>query len=111
MAIQRMYYDNFTDEYVDETELCSPPERYIETMSGSNGIYIEHWKGYTDKIADARLSIAYNENEYYDSKLHKLNFDYMCSKNNFTPKQLYLFIIPKYKFDEYAKRFGIKEKV
>lgn len=103
MTIRKMYYDNFTNEYVKEMDQFAPPERYLSTYRG-NEIYIETFEDYQGQ----RLDIAYDD---FDVKHH------LVSRTRFAVSEKYGFMlmsarmikrtIPAELFDKYAERFGI----
>lgn len=41
--MDKIYYDQFTNEYTTEKDIIAPPERYLTTFRGDNN-YAERWK-------------------------------------------------------------------
>lgn len=105
---ERIYYDNFANEYVDKISLYAPPERYVPTYKNNVNGYIEVWDVDDGSGIKKRLDIAYLPDEYYDSVIHAGTIEYQCEKNNCKLVGLHGFYIPPDKFDEYVERFGLE---
>ena len=100
--ITKMYFDSFAERYVLEKDPYAPPERYVETVKGVPGAYIDHWgddKGH-------RLDITYKSDEYY-SEEHDRRYRAMCEEQGFKATRLLYFTLPEEKFDEYVKQFKL----
>ena len=106
--IDKMYYDAFTEEYVLEPDPTAPPERYVETIRGGLGVYVDRWAGECDGQPGYALDIAYTTEEYY-SDVHDLRYQEMCEAQNFKATRLICFVLPEEKFDEYVERFGLEQ--
>ena len=106
---EKIYYDNFADEYVDETDSYAPPERYTPVFKTNPNIYIEVWDVDDGSGEKKRLDLAYLPDEYYDPLRHFYTMKHMCEKNHCTLIKLSRFYLPADKFDEYVKRFNLKE--
>ena len=106
---EKIYYDNFTNEYVKKIDPYAPPERYIPTIKNVMDSYIEEWIVDDGSGMEKRLDIAYNPDEYYDSTIHTATVRYACEKHYCKLVQLHRFYIPPEKFDEYVERFNLKE--
>ena len=104
--ITKMYFDLFAERYVLEKDPNAPPERYMETVRGVPGVYIDHWVD--DK--GLCLDIAYTSDEYY-SEEHDRRYRAMCEEQGFKATRLRYFTLPEEKFDEYLLRFHIDELI
>ena len=105
MLITRFYYDIFDGEYVLNRIENAPPERYIEIVRGVNGVCTESWEDGSGKC----LTIAYSEEDYYIPPMHDAIYNEMCNKNNFKPRKLRYFVLPKSRFDEVVRNCGFCE--
>lgn len=112
--ITKMYYDQFAGVYTLETQPTAPPERYLKVFRGDT-ICKEKWRV-------ARLgcspSSLYFKAEYLDIAYSELEFEYyqvvqlrqtLAEKNRVELISMDSWTIPTTKFDEYIKRFGLKE--
>ena len=107
--VDTMYYDSFAEEYVLKPDPYAPPERYVMTVRGTPGIYIDHWGGEHNGISGCALDIAYATDEYY-SEVHDMRYRSMCEEHGFKATHLRYFTLPEEKFDEYVERFGLDEE-
>ena len=107
MSLDKIYYDSFEDSYVLTKDVIAPPERYIPTYKGENGIYIESWEVNDHK--NCCMNIAFNENNYYDTNNHYAILRNMMEKNHCKLTRLRYFVIPEHKFDEYVEYFNLEE--
>ena len=108
--IKTMYYDAFAHEYTLKKDPYAAPERYVTTHRGPHGIYIEKWRVEKGGRTDLFLDIAFVASEYYDRICHEEKFTLMCEENGCDPIELYDFTIPREKFDQYVKMFGLDEE-
>lgn len=83
----------------------APPERYVKTIRGSNGICVENWEDEFGKC----LAIAYPEEDYYNLPMHDAIYNTMCNNNKFKPRKLRYFVLPESRFDEVVKNMGLCE--
>ena len=102
-----MFFDSFKQEYTTETDEYAPPERYVRTLRGKPGVYVDVWSGEKDGNPNSEMRIEYTEEEYY-SDIHNKRFFEKSKEINFKPKILSCFILPEAKFDEYVKRFELE---
>ena len=101
--IDQMYYDTFEDSYVLEQDLGAPPERYILLFRGTNGMYVESWMVNDDK--NLCMSIAFNEDEYYDNDWYYTTLQEMCKKHNCKLSRRRYIAIPANEFDERVNKY------
>ena len=106
--ITEMYFDSFANAYVLKPDPYAPPERYVLTMRGSKGVYIDHWGGEKNGVPGFVMDVAYSSEEYY-SEIHDIRFFDMCKEQGFTATHLRYFTLPEEKFDEYLSRFDLQE--
>lgn len=101
-----IYYDAFTKSYVLERDENAPPERYVRTCRGINGMYIESWVVYSDICDedDLRLKIAFSEEDYNDKDRHDITLKHMMDMNHCKPTKIRYVNIPAHKFDEILKQ-------
>lgn len=107
--INKMFYDAFTEEYTLKINEYSPPERYVLTLKGPAGVYVDHWEGEHNGVPGYALDIAYASDEYY-SEEHDRRFYEMCKEQGFKATHLRYFTLPEEKFNEYVKRFKVEEQ-
>lgn len=106
--INKMFYDSFANEYVLEQDPYAPPERYVVTVRGIPGIYIEHWCGEQNGVSGYELDITYSPDEYY-SEVHNMKYRSICEEQGFKAKNLRYFTLPEEEFDKYAEQFGLQD--
>ena len=107
--IEKMYYDSFANEYVNEEtvmhELTAPPERFLPTYRGDTN-YIEHWM--VDSNEGDRLDIAFMDYEY---RVQCNKIRYAQAKNHHCKLvQLLSWTIPAHLFDTYVEMFGLERE-
>lgn len=101
-----IYYDTFENSYVLERDENAPPERYVRTCRGIDGMYIESWVVYSDICDedDLRLKIAFSEEDYNDKDQHDITVKHMMDMNHCKPTKLRYVTIPAHRFDEIVKQ-------
>lgn len=105
MLITQFYYDVFDEKFVLNRIENAPPERYVETLRGINGVCTESWEDESGKC----LTIAYPEEDYYNPPMRDAIYNEMCNKNKFKPRKIRYFVLPESRFDEVVRKFGLCE--
>ena len=71
--VNEMYYDEFANEYVSKEKMeankYAPPERYLLTLRGINGVYVETYENNGE-----RLDIAYTEQDVKNGMVNRIRF-------------------------------------
>ena len=101
--IDLMYYDTFTDSCVLEQDFGAPPERYILLFREESDMYIESWIVNNDK--NLCMSIAFNEDDYYDNNRYYTSLQEMCKKHNCKLSRRRYIAIPAHEFDERVNKY------
>lgn len=102
-----MYYDEFANEYVSkekfEADVNAPPERYLLTVRGVDGVYCETYENDGE-----RLDIAYSEADLKNGLVNRIRFG-EAKRNGweteFQTARMVRWCIPCSLFDKYYKRF------
>ena len=102
-----MYYDEFENEYVSpkkvEADVNAPPERYLLTLRGVDGVYVETYENDGE-----RLDIAYSEADLKFGLVNRIRFreaERHGWKTQFQTARMVKWSIPCSLFDKYYKRF------
>lgn len=102
-----MYYDEFTNEYVSQEkfaeDVTAPPERYLLTVRGVDGVYCETYENNGE-----RLDIAYSEADLKNGLVNRIRFgeaERHGWKTKFQTARMVRWCIPCSLFDKYYKRF------
>ena len=108
-----IYYDYFTEEYVAETEVNAPPERYLAYMKGGEGIYTERYSVYVNGDNSFRLDFSYTEferNNYPKQVVAKRQSHFEI--HNINPKRatLIAYIVPPSDYKKIIEEWNLKEK-
>ena len=105
--IDEMYYDAFANEYVSkekaEADKCAPPERYLLTLRGVDGVYVETYENNGE-----RLDIAYTEADLQYGVVNQIRFgeaERHGWRTQFQTARMVKWCIPCSLFDKYCKRF------
>ena len=103
-----MYYDEFTNEYVSkekvEADVNAPPERYLLTVRGFDGVYVETYENNGEW-----LDIAYSEADLEMGLVNIIRFSEAERhewETKFQTARIVRWSIPCSLFDEYYKRFA-----
>ena len=92
-----IYYDIFTEEFVSKKDEYAPPERYITYMRGNADEYRESW---ADEKGRA-LSCTYTKD---NAGIRNALFKSLCEQNDFQPRYVRYFVIPRDEFDEFVEK-------
>ncbi|MBR5276801.1 MAG: hypothetical protein IKU35_06675 [Bacteroidaceae bacterium] len=102
-----MYYDTFANEYVSkekaEADKIAPPERYLLTLRGVEGVYVETYENNGE-----RLDIAYTEADLQYGFVNQIRYgeaERHGWRIQFQTARMVKWCIPCSLFDIYYKRF------
>ena len=106
--MKKMYYDSFADEYVSckqaEEDTISPPERYLLTLRGDDGVYVETYK----HAYGTCLDIAYSETDIKLGQVNRIRFNQAERhgwKSQFQTATMIQWTIPSERFDKYYAEY------
>lgn len=99
-----IYYDKFTNEYTRERDEIAPPERYLKTLRGTDGIYIETWV--VNNNENTLLNVAYTEMDLELGMVNKIRRS-MENENNCKLSYMLRWSIPQKLFDKYVEQFNL----
>lgn len=101
--IDQMYYDTFEDSYVLERDLNAPLERYIVLYRNKGDMYVESWA--VNDNENLCMSIAFNEDDYYDNDWYYTTLQEMCKKHNCKLSRRRYIAMPAHEFDERVNKY------
>lgn len=97
-----VYLDNFANEYVLNTDIIAPPERYIKVERGKNKVFVEHWYFENGRTT----SIEFDEDTYSENARHFRDLEEFKESSKLS--RMYCWEVPSNTFDMILKEIGIK---